>query len=103
MLDLDAMAARVNAATPPPWEARRGDRVLWTVWHNGSHGENSEADALFTAAARDAMPALVAEDRQLREELSVAYAAIRTYTQPAIRDGIEFCAVCGTALGTEGE
>lgn len=92
MLDVDAIEARANAATPGPWEPRppTGRAVLWGVWKPGERGDNSEADSIFAAYAREDVPALIAEVRLLQSKL-----------QPYTRDGCEFCASCGTALGVE--
>jgi hypothetical protein len=74
MLDLDAIEARAEAATPGPWRqttSKRGYRdVLQTP---DSYGDRMiakgcpNADADFIAAARTDIPALVAELRAARE------------------------------------
>ena len=87
MLDLEAIKARCELATPGPWEARDG-----YVWRGDTSlaGTLRPADASFAAAARTDVPALVAEVERL-------LADTHTYT----KEGILFCAICGTALGDE--
>lgn len=78
-VDLDAIEARANAATPGPWgHYSTGSYVYATrtkvcqledPWiANG----NQRNDAAFIAHAREDVPALIAEVRRLREELAVA-------------------------------
>jgi hypothetical protein len=79
MLDLDAIEARAEAATPGPWRqttSKRGYRdVLQTP---DSYGDRMiakgcpNADADFIAAARTDIPALVAELRAAREVVEAA-------------------------------
>lgn len=93
-LDLDAIEARANAATPGPWlvvgpcgdcgrfhaaEARFEREVgefgaYYASWHPAIDGctpdGGREHDADFIAAARTDIPALVAEVRRLREALN---------------------------------
>ena len=71
-LDLDAIEARVNAATDGPWEAYP-DGLVWTkVPRIGDpvSGSVLPEDAEFIAAARTDVPALVAEVRRLRAVLA---------------------------------
>lgn len=83
-LDLDAIEARANAATPGPWNAwDRGvgfhialgdERDDWgrpeDLLPEGLRTDiGRRADAEFIAAARTDVPALVAEVRRLRAEL----------------------------------
>lgn len=89
-IDLDALEALANAATPGPWELtdfNEGEdppQPLWGVvnppYYNPlDHPDDDAAevqvhvgsreDAEFIAAARKALPELIAEVRQLREEL----------------------------------
>lgn len=72
--ELDEMQAVCDAATPPPWEARIGGLFnLWQVYRPGVfRSENSEADSIFTARAREWVPALVAEVRRLQQDARVA-------------------------------
>ncbi|HSN19768.1 MAG TPA: hypothetical protein VLS49_03775 [Usitatibacter sp.] len=88
-LNLDAIEARANAATPGPWRIERdeldesfsdeeqeqafprsiGPIATWDHVLLGVKGEEVrqiEADAAFVAAAREDVPALVAEVRRLR-------------------------------------
>ena len=53
----------------------------WTCWHD--YEESSAVDIMLSGD----IPALIAEVERL--------------TQPYVKEGIEFCAVCGTALGDE--
>jgi hypothetical protein len=81
-LDLDAIEARANAATPGPWEASRqigkkGHCYVAQVFGPDALGglslaqmdvlPNATADAAFIAHARSDVPALVAEVRRLRK------------------------------------
>lgn len=83
-IDLDRLDALAAAATPGPWQE---DGPWWSNHVSGwvittgadrnavayqplgwDRLPTSAADAAFIAAARDAVPALVAEVRRLREE-----------------------------------
>lgn len=69
LADLDALAA---AATPGPWE-----QIDSRAYSSGTGLQvclcnETDADAAFIAAARTAVPALVAEVRRLRHELARA-------------------------------
>ena len=93
MLDLDAIEARVEAATPGPWTARLRDD-MWEI--NDGSGSNFVSivescwlpddcdagqyggipdvdDARFIAHARTDVPALVAELRVAREVVEAAH------------------------------
>jgi hypothetical protein len=73
MLDLDAIAARAKLATPGPWatgldaciraEGRNGQFSVAFI--NPAEGLQ-QPNAIFVAAAREDVPALVAELRALR-------------------------------------
>lgn len=70
-LDLDAIEARANAATEGPWTAYP-DGFVWTkqpILGDPVSGSVELADAQFIAAARQDVPALVAEVRRLRAAL----------------------------------
>ncbi len=94
MLDLDAIEARAEAATPGPWTARLRDD-MWEI--NDGSGSNFVSivescwlpddcdagqyggipdvdDARFIAHARTDVPALVAELRAAREVVEAAQA-----------------------------
>ena len=92
MLDLNAIEARAEAATPGPWTARLSDMweinagsdlvsVVESCWlpddcEAGQHGGIPDVDdARFIAHARTDVPALVAELRAAREvvEATAAY------------------------------
>jgi hypothetical protein len=65
--ELDTLDALAAAATPGPWEMGTGKAYnVLTLTEVLAEGLES-ADAAFIAAARDAVPALVAEVRRLRE------------------------------------
>lgn len=99
-LDLDAIRARADAATPGPWEnypqyghdfyAYLGGEYLRGVGNlNFGTGDEAEADLAFVLAARQDVPALLAEVRLLRAKLDNALAtgeqAIKAEAQ-AVRD-----------------
>ena len=69
--ELARIEALANAATPGPWETYGSDRYGWRVDGppDTDEGRISEENARFIAAARDAVPALVAEVRRLRNEI----------------------------------
>lgn len=81
-LDLDAVEARANAATPGPWWGggdRQSRNAYGLVGRTTDRGTGNAiavlsgtdmdrvADAEFIAAAREDVPALIAEVRRLRE------------------------------------
>ena len=86
-LDLDAIEARANAATPGPWDGDTCDGISqhWTrekpwldvlvmegsdSWGGCNHRISvSEADAEFIAQAREDVPALVKRVRELDKEV----------------------------------
>ncbi len=70
-LDLDAIEALANYATPGPWTNDCYGRIVSPTIHvvRGQGGCKIYADAEFIATARDAVPALVAEVRRLRAAL----------------------------------
>jgi hypothetical protein len=93
-LDLDAIEARANAATPGPWRGDRHDgtakysvegapstsgpqALVLRVDHKdgefGFVGLNGTADEAFVLAARTDVPALVAEVRRLTADLAECY------------------------------
>lgn len=78
--DLDAIQGRADAASPAPWGWEHG-YDMWPELHdaslnafagichdNASDQRREEADATFIVAARQDVPALVAEVRELRAE-----------------------------------
>lgn len=82
-LNVDAIRARVDAATPGPWTAitnngrKDGIGVVGQLAKRGTGeaiavfagvGGNRHADATFTAHAREDVPALLAEIERLRCE-----------------------------------
>ena len=96
--ELVAIEARANTATPGPWTRiinTCGGPVIYSVWVEDARGwsicvDVSEADAEFIAAARDAVPALIAEVRRLQEELLTAIertqGSVHDYYYDKIRD-----------------
>jgi hypothetical protein len=83
-LDLDAIEARAEAATPGPWTTDG-----WEIYQGTGDGapdlmrwvgetcraddyDGSRADAAFIAHAREDVPAMAAEIRRLRAELAEA-------------------------------
>lgn len=93
MLDLDAIEARAEAATPGPWTARLRDdmweindgsgsnfvSIVESCWlpddcDTGQYGGIPDVDdARFIAHARTDVPALVAELRAAREVVEAAH------------------------------
>ena len=83
-IDLDAAQALADAATPGPWIWEHDQEDSWDsldgpggksiLWANGMHTEGwinaDTADAAFIAEARTLVPALIAELREVREELN---------------------------------
>lgn len=93
--ELDTIQARANAAHPGPWEWERWAFKSQSRWYNLQHSQTfdgkppgllnqmhawvllktlegwgpTDADAAFIAAAREDVPALVAEVRRLRAEV----------------------------------
>lgn len=70
-LNLDAIEARVAAATDGPWKHGGNDGLVWGPRIGDPvSGSTEPEDADFIAAARTDVPALVAEVRQLRAALT---------------------------------
>jgi len=76
-IDLDALEALCNAATPSPWRTGTGDHWSREV-RAGSDApafcgaRNGVADAALIAAMRNALPALIAELRATRAALAAS-------------------------------
>ncbi len=81
-LDLDAIRARADAATPGPWDCERPNQA-YRIYELSSQspqglnetlaeisGFNASADAEFITHARTDIPALLAEVDQLRKIVS---------------------------------
>ncbi|HWB38102.1 MAG TPA: hypothetical protein VHA75_18950 [Rugosimonospora sp.] len=73
-IDLDAIRARADAATPGPWEMEVGDWAGDWAYASGPTYYSEEtssalrtADAVFVAHARADVPALLAEVDRLRD------------------------------------
>ena len=84
MIDLDAIKARAEAATPGPWEARvwHGEGMPYESWCVQKVSERGirqdwivhkihRDEAKFIAHAREDVPTLVAEVKQLRNEVEL--------------------------------
>lgn len=72
-LDLDAIEARATAATKPPWEFFWPGQCCdgYCLDEVGIHSASmGMSDAVFIAAARTDVPALVAELREARAKLA---------------------------------
>lgn len=76
-LDLAAITARTNAASPGPWAARDLGGMQWSITparmtdeYDNLGGIDSGDDAQFIAQARSDVPELIAEVRRLREVLT---------------------------------
>ena len=74
MIDLDAIEARANAATPGPHEPTTWERLCKGGYQWRAVGplratkEQADSDAVFMAAARTDVPALIARVRELEAE-----------------------------------
>lgn len=81
MIDLAAIEARCNAATPSPWEAHSGKTDKGTPWNEvhspcpccgliaTTHPIAGADDAAFIAYARTDIPALIERVRELEGEV----------------------------------
>lgn len=76
-LDLDTLQALADAATPGPWVYGTGKRVCLgdegptlLSAHGDTPDDRREENCEFTAAARQAVPALIAEVRLLQEDFA---------------------------------
>ena len=94
-LDLDRLEALPTAASPGPWRTDPSERVetrppnTYDVWRPfvGCVAENlTFADAEFIAAAREAVPALIAEVRRLAAKVDAVKALHR--------ERFQFCREC---------
>ncbi len=97
--DIDAIEARANTATPGPWEwhghpfqnvTSDGLKTFYSVWVSGKPQLSARGDAvepligkretmIFIAAARQDVPELCAEVRELRAALERARALAETW------------------------
>ncbi len=70
-IDIDALEALEKAATPGPWRLAKdtspGFSFLWNTTGQSVFSSAYTKDAALIAAARNALPALLAELRQYRE------------------------------------
>ena len=103
MLDLDAIEARAEAATPGPWmEPRNGLGLGWTIFPKNSKGWSiatcdSGTDADFIAHARTDIPNLLAALDELEaenKELKLDLAAAEHYTTDDLTSPARLCVKC---------
>ena len=90
---LDAIRARVEAATPGPWRASRwpsNNPSVMDAW--GLSGMVTFADAVFCGHARQDVPDLLAEVERLRDAHAMA-----------VQVSGELCEKCGWAMKFPGE
>jgi len=102
-IDLEAIEARANAATPGPWiyasdngvgvVGTTDEQTIWfyslpTLLRNCAAGV-TEADASFIAHAREDIPALIARIRQLEAALEVAQGHSAEVYKKGFDDGKE--------------
>jgi hypothetical protein len=94
-IDLAALEALCNAATPGPWQMLtddllNGELIKWiaTVEDDGTNGATVLCDGdvernnlLFIAASRTALPALIAELRSARVYIALLESATGTMIQ----------------------
>jgi hypothetical protein len=122
MLDLDAIEARAEAATPGPWR-NEPDTGAGRVWVQRGYFrdeadceplfslrgkeayEQRSADADFIARARTDIPALVAELRAAREVVEAAQANANTWDEyyhqrPVDRNLVSALAAYRAVVGT---
>jgi len=75
--DLDALAALLAKATPGPWDAPNGETMIDRV---GTEDPVADAyhyeDAALIVAAVNALPALIARVRELKQEQATLRAAL---------------------------
>lgn len=79
--ELNELEALANEATPGPWRVTADPVVSINVEAPSTFIaiDYWERDANFVVAARDALPRLIAEVRQLREELARANARLGVF------------------------
>lgn len=94
-VELDAIEARANAATKGPWltaEYAVGDEFSigrmggYWLYAAVDRSEPLVADAVFVAASRDDVPALITELRSARKRIAAAEAIAADWLQRAIAD-----------------
>lgn len=111
-IDLAAIAARADAATPGPWERaseradidstvlRHGVRVVsasahrrprWLMYGEVFHIKSMEANLEFAAHAREDVPALLAEVDRLRAALKDIADRWPDYTPHLLEHDAETC------------
>lgn len=86
LLDIDAIEACANAATPGRWYVCGNDSLrVHTDLVKSTAQCVTEADAEFIAHAREDVPALIAECRTLRDVIaSVYFACLNGYGNDAM-------------------
>jgi uncharacterized Zn finger protein (UPF0148 family) len=103
--ELTQFEALAKAATPGPWETRRDGEVFLQTERDGRHWVGNiynDSDQRFVAAARDAVPALVAKVRRLRATQCSVCGGRLYFSCRARGDGL--CSPCHReATGTQTE
>lgn len=116
-IDLDAIRARAEAATPGPWTMRDGwgpttDGLMhFTRIANGDHDSvlsadgpdiaGSRANAEFIAHARHDIPALLAEVDRLRSQLDVQLGQVIDERDRAEETADDLADLVGEIVGEE--
>lgn len=105
-LDLDAIKARMEAASPGPWH--HGERCVWEVYDvvvsdgdDGTGGAIHPGDAEFIAHAREDIPALIAEVERLRGNIVAARGSLLE-AEGWVDSGYEAGQLISEALGQLG-
>jgi len=115
MIDLEAIEARANAATPGPWTNRadHGEGDQWCAWvdRDGNAGpieicgDVTEADAEFIAHAREDVPRLIASHREKDAEIAQLRdleRAVRSWTKADANTAEESDALDNVLAALEG-
>lgn len=104
---LESIAALADAATPGPWdgEYKYGIRTSTgeglVSWDYGWHHENENNDKPFIAAARTAVPELLAHAKAMDEKFTTAQARILELERVIIDARI--CLTAQNYAGAEGK
>lgn len=103
-LDLDALKKLCNCASPAPWEARGAGLVMPIEIGADPNTVLTSANVAFMAAARTALPALIAEVERLRAVVAAVAASVddRIATNAAVtlvRGALRDAALAGEEVG----